>query len=136
MEKTYLRGFDWEDDFNKLSLNSRSKILILDALNFSKSFLDCENHWNLGYAEKKVKKFVKSCENSGYELKVFIDGNTGTEEADKKWRIRRENEVRKGERKVPQSLNIILGDIFAELGVDVNYSINSDNDDLIAAFAN
>jgi hypothetical protein len=44
-------------------------------------------------------------------------------------------QVKKGERRVPQATNRILGELFSQCGVEVYYSKECDNDDTLAEYA-
>jgi len=113
----------------------KKKPLHVDILNYSTLFFDCKNHWNVSKAEKKIRKFVDRCRNTGYEPIVFIDGCNITEEAQNKWKQRREKEVKSGKRNVPQNLNLLFHNIFKENNVKVHFSFEADNDDTLAAYA-
>lgn len=111
------------------------KLLYIDVLNFSGYFFKIENHWSFKHANKKVKNFVNFAKNSNFKLKVFIDAFIETDETILKWKKRREDEVIKGVRKMPQGMNVLLGDLFRKNGVGVCYSMEADNDDTIASHA-
>ena len=109
--------------------------LYIDGMNYGGRFFKGRDHWNVIFAIEEIKSFVESAKKSGVELKVFIDADMLTKEAKKKWKTRREREVRKSERRSPQGMNAILGDAFMENGVSVLYSWEADNDDTLAAYA-
>jgi hypothetical protein len=132
-DSNYYNGFNNSSYFFKQFNNA--KRLYVDILNYSHLFFTLHDHWNIFSAEKKVEKFVNRCRKSNIVLEIFIDGVYITNEACKKWKVRREKEVRKGERRVPQSTNILFGDLFREKGVAVHYSIEADNDDSMASWA-
>ena len=88
--------------------------------------------WNLpSFAFARLKPFVQAVSASGWTLVCFIDHCTQTDETLKKWQARRNKEVLTGERRVPQSSPIMLGDMFKSLGVPVHYSFDADNDDTL-----
>jgi len=113
-----------------------SRLLYVDALNYSHHFFPKrQTAWSLPYALSAVKRFVAASQRSSITVKVFIDGQTGTKEADEKWRRRREIEVQKRKRFMPQGLQALIGEMFHEAGVEVHYSVECDNDDTLAFFA-
>lgn len=111
------------------------KMLCVDILNFSLAFFDRLNHMNLTKPTKKIKQFIIRCRKEGYEPVIFIDGCNITEETQKKWADRRENEVKSGVRGVPQNMNLLFFELFRENGVEVHFSYEADNDDTLAAYA-
>ena len=118
-----------------VKIGQQKKKLFVDILNYGGYFFTQGGcHWEVESALSKVEEFVKASKNSGYEMEVFIDAGIETEEAILKWRTRREMEVSKGERNMPQAMNVLLGEMFALQGIKVHYS-TVDNDDTIVAFA-
>lgn len=113
----------------------KSKLLYLDAANYTSKFFMFHDRWNLTIAEKAVKKFCDTSKRSGFTIVAFIDQAAMTEEAQQKWRRRREREVRRGERSVPQGALRLVGDMLAKHGVEVRYSLEADCDDTIAFHA-
>lgn len=91
--------------------------LFVDALNFSGSFFDFEDHSNLKVStlsycltylkrpEERINNFLQAASASGWTVFVFIDNVAKTKEAQEKWRTRREREVRTRQRRVPQCVN-------------------------------
>mmetsp|Transcript_24241 Transcript_24241/g.47670 ORF Transcript_24241/g.47670 Transcript_24241/m.47670 type:complete len:482 (+) Transcript_24241:63-1508(+) len=112
---------------------SRRKLLCVDALNFGRGFF-CGSTRNICNARVCVRKFVFAARSSGYEPEVFLDAQSSTEETIKKWRKRREAEVRTGKKGVVHGMTEIIGDCFRENGVTVHYSVE-DNDDTMASHA-
>ncbi|CAF0848131.1 unnamed protein product [Didymodactylos carnosus] len=121
----------------KLSSSAQQtpRLLYVDALNYGKRFFRGRNHWNVIAVRDEVDKFVTGARQSGYEVTAFLDAEIKTKEAHKKWRRRREDEVRKGWRDMPQGFTAILGDAFIENGIKVLYSLDADGDDTLAAYA-
>jgi len=110
--------------------------MCVDILNFGyKFFKRGTNHWGILRSQRKVDKFVDDLERNGWTLIGFIDQGMRTREAIMKWTKRREVELLKGERNVPQGFNVVLGEMFKNKGITVHYSDEEDNDDTIAAFA-
>jgi len=109
-------------------------LLYMDALNYSRRFFTDLNFWDLQKPFRKIKKFVKAVERTGWMLEVFIDAGIQTKETMDKWKTRRAEQVRKCKLDVPPGLAVIYGDMFRALGVKVYYS-EVDNDDTIAAYA-
>ena len=109
-------------------------LLYIDLLNIWSQFFPSHD-WNLFRARDRVKKFVEAACNSGYSISFFIDHSNSTEEADEKWKSRRENDIRSGRRGVPIKMSVLLGDMFLLEGIPLHYSNGTDNDDTLAAFA-
>lgn len=117
-------------------LETGKKLLYVDGLNFSNDFGFVTKTWTLNFPVVKIEKFVSAAKKSGWTLVVFIDAGIESAEALAKWRSRREEEVRREYRDVPQGLSVLMGDIFRSLGVTVYYSpFSADNDDCIASHA-
>ena len=119
----------------KGSVDRPKKLLYFDAANYARSFFCVHQRWNLTAAQSKVKKFHDASKRSGWTLVAFFDQAAMTKEAQEKWRKRREREVERGERSVPQGCLRLLGDMLSACGVDVRYSIEADCDDTIAFHA-
>jgi len=117
------------------SAGTKSKLLYVDAANFTGRFFKYKRPWNLEQAQKEVCKMCNAATKSGWTMVVYLDQATMTVEAIKKWRSRREKEVRKGERMVPQGALRLVGDMFTRCGIEVHYSVEADNDDTIASHA-
>mmetsp|Transcript_2305 Transcript_2305/g.3481 ORF Transcript_2305/g.3481 Transcript_2305/m.3481 type:complete len:434 (-) Transcript_2305:42-1343(-) len=113
----------------------KQKVLYMDAANFSASFFPMWRRWDLNQASMYAQRFCSACKNSGYKVVAFFDQNMLTTEAQKKWRKRREREVRRGERTVPQGCLRLVGDMLAENGMAIRYSVEADNDDTVASWA-
>jgi len=111
------------------------RLLYVDAANFTTKFFPLRQRWNLKSASKNVKLFCHAVTASRWTMVAFLDQAAMTAEAQVKWRTRRQREVRKGERKVPQGALRLLGDMLAENGVGVRYSTEADNDDTLASHA-
>lgn len=85
---------------------------------------------------KRIRNFVTATNNSGYtDIKCFIDDSNPSPEANQKWKKRREDEVKKGEKKVPRGFAILLGDMFISSVVEVLFSDEKNNDDTLASYA-
>mmetsp|Transcript_13901 Transcript_13901/g.23054 ORF Transcript_13901/g.23054 Transcript_13901/m.23054 type:complete len:168 (-) Transcript_13901:1389-1892(-) len=91
-----------------------SKLLYMDAANFTGNFFKYKKPWSLASAQKEVLHFCQACTKSGWTLVVCLDQAIMTNEAMVKWRTRRGREVRKGERNVPQGALRLVGDIFSK----------------------
>jgi len=120
--------------------NSNPKKLYVDILNFSDRFFKLSNTTNCWQVISavpfdEVTKFVTAAENGGWEIKGFIDARIQTAETLDKWRKRREEEIIKGIKRPMHGMQFILGDLFKECGVDVRYSLDADNDDTVASYA-
>ncbi|KAF9108679.1 hypothetical protein BGX27_008263, partial [Mortierella sp. AM989] len=117
------------------SFSKEKRLLYIDILNFSTRFFTISEHWYFLQARKRVEDFVRHARNSNFEPKVFIDASIESEEAILKWKTRREEEVIRGVRNMPQGLSTLLGDLFKLCGVQVCYSTEADNDDTLASHA-
>lgn len=111
------------------------KRLYIDGLNLFQAY--SQKRWKLQNAFQAVRKFMRTAHDGGYEVLVFIDASTGdaNSEASQKWIKRREKDVRKEKRDVPQGSNVLVGDMFRVCGAAVHYSFVAANDDTLAAFA-
>ncbi len=107
----------------------------MDVANYLTSFFPMNKSWDLNRANQVVRRFVEASRCSGWDLVIFIDATTQTEETKMKWRERREREVREGRRNVPQGALHLIGDMFKDKGVPVHYSLEADNDDTLAFHA-
>jgi hypothetical protein len=65
-------------------------LLYVDALNYSKKFFTSPNFWNIRIPLRNIKDFYYAAKNSGFTLEVFIDAGMQSEEAEAKWKSRRE----------------------------------------------
>ncbi|CAE7652559.1 unnamed protein product [Symbiodinium sp. CCMP2456] len=110
-------------------------LLYVDGLNISRYFFPQKDLWDLTRAFQKVEKFVAAAKVAGFQVSVFLDASIQTDECMRKWFKRREEEVKKMNRGVPQGIQTIVGDMFAELGIKVYFSLETDLDDALAAFA-
>ncbi|KAG0277677.1 hypothetical protein BGZ96_002762, partial [Linnemannia gamsii] len=117
----------------KTSLKPR--LVYVDGLNYSDKFFKIGDHWCFRQARKNVSKMVKHARESNIVLKVFIDAFIESDEAVQKWRSRREKEVRSRTRRMPQGMNVLLGEMFSMAGIEVAYSVDTDNDDNLASHA-
>jgi hypothetical protein len=116
----------------------QKKLVLVDALNFSMRLLGLvkQKRWpHPLQMKKKIEKFVKAARASNLQLEIFIDAAIITGDTLKTWKERREKEVKKGNRGVPQGTNILLGEMFASFGIPVHYSAEADCDDTIISHA-
>ncbi len=126
------------------SPNTSEQLLFVDVLNFGHQFFGGfrgkhnkhQQRWpTLSSAMQKVHSFVETARRSKFELEIFIDDAVQTEEAYIKWRDRREKEVARRNRGMPQGMNRLIGDMFKKEGIRVHYSLEADNDDTIVSHA-
>ena len=116
--------------------NMNKKLLYMDAANFIRKYFPFwEKQWNIKTANKRVRRFCTLAKKSGFTLVAFLDDNNVTQEAIRKWRKRRESEVKKKRRDVPQGAIRLVGDMFCCCGIEVRYSVDADNDDTLAYYA-
>lgn len=108
-------------------------LLCVDALNYCSIFY-CGDFYNVANLLESVKGFANAATAAGYKLEVFLDVGIDSPEALKKWRTRREREVRRLTRRVMQGNTQFIGDAFRKCGVRVHYSIK-DNDDTLVSHA-
>jgi hypothetical protein len=112
------------------------KLLYIDALNFGNFFFDKASYnWSLYPPKQKIKAFIRALNKQGIKSKIFIDESVESEEAIQKWKTRREKEIIQEKKGVPQGMSTFLGDIFRKEGIPVLYSLDADNDDTLAAYA-
>lgn len=116
-------------------VDEKPKLLYMDAANYTNFFFPYGCPWSLAKATKNAKRFAWVCTQSKWKVVAFFDQSILTQEAQNKWRKRREQEVRKKERAVPQGCLRLVGDLLAEQGIEVRYSLDADNDDTIASWA-
>eukprot|EP00199_Chlamydomonas_sp_CCMP681_P002573 CAMPEP_0119105494 /NCGR_PEP_ID=MMETSP1180-20130426/3434_1 /TAXON_ID=3052 ORGANISM="Chlamydomonas cf sp, Strain CCMP681" /NCGR_SAMPLE_ID=MMETSP1180 /ASSEMBLY_ACC=CAM_ASM_000741 /LENGTH=326 /DNA_ID=CAMNT_0007090545 /DNA_START=1 /DNA_END=978 /DNA_ORIENTATION=+ len=111
--------------------------ICIDALNFQWFKAGPRvTHWqSVATARGGVGRTVDAFRRTGWEPIVFIDAALKTSEAQLKWQRRRKEEVKKEEKRVPQANSVILGELFSDAGVQVHYSLASDPDDTLAAYA-
>jgi hypothetical protein len=110
------------------------RLLYVDLLNFGDYFFPLSD-WNVTKAFQRVRGFVSASANSHFKIKVFIDDAVPSIESERKWKTRREKEVRKGTKNMPTSMSRMLGEMFHDCGVDTIYSDEMDCDTTIACFA-
>jgi len=112
------------------------KSLYIDVLNFGNFFFDQASYnWSLNPPKQKIKAFCKALKKQGITAKLFIDESIESDEAINKWKTRREKEIIQGKKGVPQGMSTFIGDIFRKHGIPVLYSLEADNDDTLAAYA-
>lgn len=116
-------------------VDEKPKLLYMDTANYTNFFFPYGRPWSLSEATKNAKRFAWACTQSKWKVVAFFDESVFTEEAQKKWRKRREQEVQRGKRAVPQGCLRLVGDLLAEQGIEVRYSLDADNDDTIASWA-
>ena len=109
--------------------------LYVDALNYAGYFFPISKSWCMKKAFHRVKSFVVAAKNSGWQISVFIDNTAVSEEAQEKWKDRREADILNQRKNMPQGCSQLLGDMFRKCGVKVYYSDEADNDDTLAYFA-
>ncbi|KAJ1393490.1 hypothetical protein B484DRAFT_459299, partial [Ochromonadaceae sp. CCMP2298] len=118
-----------------MSREDQQRWLYMDTMNYGTEFFPFSRPWSCTKSFTRVKSFVDAATRSNVRLKCFIDDAALTAEANNKWRKRRERELIKGEKNVPQGMGILLGDMFKACGVEVWYSQGADNDDSLASHA-
>jgi len=130
---------DISERLSKLSQRedlSSSRKLYIDILNYGTDFFPLNKPWSMSNALGRVTAFVASARKAGFvDIKCFIDDSTPSNEAERKWRTRREKEVSSGLKRIPQGLTILLGDMLQRCGVEIHYSSLMDNDDTLAFYA-
>ena len=114
----------------------------MDILNYSSSFFDIPRNEprtvdfesDLESAREKIQAFVNASRASGYKIIGFIDKSISSEETEQKWISRRIAELESGRKKILVNSQLMIGNMFQSLGVQVHFS-TIDCDDTIAAFA-
>ena len=84
---------------------------------------------------KRIRDFVVLAKKAGIELEVFLDVGIESEEGIQKWNKRRELEVLRESKAVPQGMTQLMADIFRLYDVKVFFSDSNDCDDCIASYA-
>ncbi len=83
--------------------------LYVDVLNFGTHFFCIGESWSCTKALKRAENFANAAKKSGFTtVKCFIDDSNPSPEATKKWKSRREKEVKNGIKNVPQGLQYIF----------------------------
>lgn len=103
-------------------------MLVVDALNFSSNFGFTARWWNIENPARLIREFVSAAKASEFQLFVIIDAGIESEEAQEKWRKRREDELRAQTKDVPACLSILVGDLFRDAGVTHVYYSPHDRD--------
>jgi hypothetical protein len=114
--------------------------IIVDALNWLDDFWSWKRArhepWQeLVAFEKRVKKFVDAALLSGFAVVAVIDSDTETKEAARKWRLRRNKELRYEDRRMVLGIDSFLSEALRRNGVRVVRPLVADADDVIASFA-
>ena len=82
--------------------NQQQQLLYVDMMNFGDFVFPMRAPWNMHKSFANTQRFVAAARNAGFVLKCFLDDAQKSVEAVKKWRSRREREVTKGLKEVPQ----------------------------------
>jgi hypothetical protein len=136
MENTEDHLSDLIQSFAIQNIHSQKKLLYVDGLNYCRDFFTGGPKWiSPQKVTQRVYKFVRSAQNSGWTLEVFIDMAAVTDETLIKWKNRRKKEIKERVRNMPQGCNALLGEMFKRAGVRVHYSYEADCDDTIVAYA-
>lgn len=115
--------------------STEKPLLYLDAANYTRKFFRHHDWWCLDAAQRNIQRFCSAAAQSGWTVVAFLDQATMTKEARAKWRRRREHAVESGIRRIPQGGLRLVGEMFAAEGVKVHYSVEMDNDDTLARYA-
>jgi len=92
-----------EESMGSLSLKTGENLLYVDVLNYGTNFFRLGEAWSCTEALKRVEAFVNAAKKAGFvTMKIFIDDSNPSAEATKKWKSRREKEVKNGIKNVPQ----------------------------------
>jgi len=116
--------------------SAQASRLYVDVLNYAKEKFF--RSWSIQGAQREVERFVQAATRSNFDMVVFIDQGFSEEaesDAFAKWTERRLAEVTDGEKTLPQGMSVMLGEMFRELGVEVRYSLDEDNDHTLAGWA-
>jgi hypothetical protein len=111
------------------------QLLYVDMMNFAGHVFPMKTPWNMHKSFAHAQRFVTAARNSGFLIKCFLDDAQKSTEAVRKWLTRREREVSKGLKEVPQGMTTLLGDCLRQSGAEVCYSSVVDNDDTLAYHA-
>lgn len=105
--------------------------LYFDALTFSAEICPL-NDWCLARMCTRVWMLVHGLRAIGFSLTVFIGAVSHT---DSRWQRRREREMQRFERPMPQGFSALIGEAYRAAGVPVYYSVTHSNEDTLAAYA-
>lgn len=115
-------------------------MIYVDALNWLGSFWGIDRGmrqpWKeLHFLKRSTAAFAEAAAASGHSLTVVIDADQKSNQAAKKWRLRRQRELKTATMRVPLSIDVLLCEAFAQSGVRVLRPVGADADDVIAALA-
>lgn len=110
--------------------------IYMDALNYASVFFPYKisSLKELALGFKRIQEFSKRAKDSGLEITVFIDAGQVSQETQRKWEARKVLEI-KGKRRLPYGIDLLLSNGFQGCGIPVMYSLEVDNDDLLASMA-
>ena len=112
----------------------QQQLLYVDMMNYADHIFPMKASWNMNKSFAATQRFVAAAKNAGFTIKCFLDDAQKSVEAVNKWRSRREREVARGIKAVPQGMTTLLGDCLRQSGAEVCYSV-VDNDDTLAYHA-
>ncbi|GAQ78499.1 hypothetical protein KFL_000140180 [Klebsormidium nitens] len=119
---------------------SKPTTIVMDALNWLDKFWNLfsarRDPWReLGAMEERVMSFAKAARASGLALVAVIDAATKTAEAQAKWRLRRNKEIRQEDKHMVLGIDGFFSDVLETAGIRVIRPLDADADDVIAALA-
>lgn len=122
---------------NYLRNQNNKKIIFIDGQNFKQKFLKIKDsdHTNLKFANNRIKRFMETLKNMGFEVYLFMDSYRKTDETCNKWRKRVNKQVTSEKKSVPIGHGQIMSEFFKKYGANLCFSFNEDNDDTMASYA-
>lgn len=105
--------------------------LYFDALTFSAEICPL-NDWCIARMCTRAWMLVHGLRAFGFSPTVFIGAVSHT---DSRWQRRREREMQRFERPMPQGFSALIGEAYRAAGVPVYYSVSHSNEDTLAAYA-
>lgn len=114
--------------------------VFLDALNYLDTFFKYgasqKDPWaELYRAQQRIATLSRAFRLSGRALTIVVDVDTKSAHAARKWRTRRERELRQCHRRVVLGVDAFVCEAFAKQGVPAVCSRGADADDVLAALA-
>ena len=116
-------------------MKCKEKKLYLDISNMREKFFNKRNHWDIRGSIERIERFIRTAQNSGWELKGFIDFCNVSTEVFATSQNRRIAEITREEKRFPAVLYQICEATFTRCGVEVHSNIEADCDDTLASWA-
>ena len=110
-------------------------VLCVDAQSFPEWF-GFSKLWSIKNLTEKIEEFVKVAKKIDLKLFVFLDAGKSSQNSLDTWFLRTEEKILREAQDCAPSLQMLVGEIFQSLGVQVYFSTSViDHNDAIASFA-